>query len=67
MMKPLQPWPEQETTSEVNRLAREIEEQIGEDNVVPWLLVHNTVVQAAVRGYRIGLKEAIKRAQQNRN
>ena len=67
MMKPLQPRPEQETTSDVARLAREIEEQVGEDNVIPWLLVHNTVVQAALRGCRIGLQDAVERAERNRN
>ncbi len=67
MMKPLQPWPEQETTSEVTRLAREIEEQVGEDNVIPWLRVHRKLVQTAVHGYRIGFQDAIKRAQHSRN
>ena len=67
MMEPLKPWPEQETTAEVTRLAREIEEQVGEDNVIPWLLVHNKLVQAALRASRIGLQDAIKRAQQSRN
>ncbi|MCH8962348.1 MAG: hypothetical protein IH820_13785 [Bacteroidetes bacterium] len=66
-MKPLQPWPEQGTISEVTQLAREIEEQVGEDNVIPWLLVHRKLVQAAVRGYRIGLQDAIERAQHSRN
>ena len=66
-MKPLQPWPEQETTAEVTRLAREIDEQVGEDNVIPWLLVHRELVQAAVHGYRIGLQDAKKRAQHSRN
>ena len=67
MMKPLQPRPKQEMTAEVTRLAQEIEEQVGEDNVIPWLLVHRKLVQTAVLGYRIGLQDAVKRVQQSRN
>ncbi len=67
MMKPIQPRPKKEMTVEVTRLAREVEEQIGEDNVMPWLLVHHRLVQTAVLGYRIGLRDAVQRVQQSRN
>ncbi len=67
MMKPIQPRPKQEMTTEVTRLAQEIQEQVGEDNVIPWLRVHRKLVQAAVHGYRIGVQDAIQRAQQSRN
>ncbi len=67
MMKPIQPRPKQEMTAEVTRLAQEIQEQVGEDNVIPWLRVHRKLVQAAVHGYRIGFQDAIKRAQHSRN
>ena len=46
---------------ETARLVRAVEDQIGEDNVAPWLVVHHTLVQAASRGYKIGLKAAIER------
>ena len=46
---------------ETARLVREVEDQIGEDNVAPWLLMHQTLVQAASRGYKIGLKAAVER------
>jgi len=54
-------------TAEVTRLAQEIQEQVGEDNVIPWLCVHRKLVQTAVHGYRIGVQDAILRAQQSRN
>ncbi len=46
---------------ETARLVREVEDQVGEDNVKPWLLMHHTLVQAASRGYKIGLKAAVER------
>ena len=67
MMKPIQSRPPKEMTVEVTRLARAVEEQIGEDNVIPWLRVHRQLVQTAVLGYRIGLRDAVKRVQQSRN
>ncbi len=54
-------------TAEVTRLAQAVEEQVGEDNVMPWLLVHRKLVQTAVLGYRIGLRDAVQRVQQSRN
>ncbi len=66
-MKSLHKWSEQEATFETNRLVREVENQIGEDNVMPWLLVHQTLVQAALRGYKIGLKAAVQRAHEQYN
>jgi len=66
-MKPLQRSPEQEITFETARLVWEAENQVGEDNVSPWLLVHHTLVQAAARGYKIGLKAAVIRAHEQRN
>ena len=52
---------------ETAHLVREAENQIGEDNVVPWLLMHRTLVQAASRGYKIGLKTAVERVLDARN
>ena len=66
-MKSLHQWSEQETTYETARLVQEVENQVGEDNAVPWLLVHQTLVQAAARGYKIGLKAAVVRAHEQRN
>jgi hypothetical protein len=66
-MKPLHSRPHQRTNAEVAQLAREVEEQVGEDNVIPWLLVHHKLVETAMRGYRIGLQDAIERVQQCRN
>ena len=66
-MKSLHKWSEQETTFETARLVREVENQVGEDNVVPWLLMHQTLVQAAMRGYKIGLKAAVQRAHEQHN
>ena len=66
-MKSLHQWSEQEKTFETAWLVREVENQVGEDNVVPWLLVHQTLVQAAARGYKIGLKAAVQRAHEQRN
>ena len=54
-------------TTEAPRLARAVQDQIGEDNVRPWLLVHGTLVQAALRGYKIGLQRAVRRAHEERN
>ena len=58
---------EQETTFETTHLVREAENQVGEDNVMPWLIVHHTLVQAAARGYKVGLKAAVQRAHEQRN
>ena len=66
-MKSLHQWSEQETTYETDRLVKEVENRVGEDNAVPWLLVHQTLVQAAARGYKIGLKAAVVRAHEQRN
>ena len=52
---------------ETARLVREVEDQVGEDNVAPWLLMHHTLVQAASRGYKIGLKAAVERALEAHN
>ena len=66
-MKRLQDQSRQETTWDTGRLAREVEGHVGEDNVLPWLRVHTYAVEAAVRGYQIGLQAAKQRAQLRRN
>lgn len=52
---------------ETAHLARQAQEQVGEDNVAPWLRVHTRLVQAALRGYRVGRRAAIQRAETQRN
>lgn len=66
-MEPLHYRISQQSTTEAPRLAREAEEQIGEDNVSPWLLVHQTLVQAALRQYKVGVQTAIVRAYVDQN
>lgn len=52
---------------ETAHLARQAQEHIGEDNVTPWLRVHVRLVQAALRGYRVGRRAAIRRAETHCN
>ena len=67
MMKPLPFRPGREANADVARLAREMEEQVGEDNVIPWLLVHRGLVGDALQGRRYGLIDAIKRVNRCRS
>lgn len=66
-MKKLKSHAKQETFKDMARLAQEVEGQVGEDNVTPWLRVHTYAVEAAVRGYQIGLQAAKERAQVHQN
>jgi len=66
-MKRRHPEPRYTLHEETARLARKAEEQVGEDNVRPWLRVHVTLFQAATQGYRIGLHQAKAYARQYRN
>lgn len=66
-MKPLHDGLSQKTSTETARLAREAAEQIGEDNVTPWLLVHQTLVQAALQHLKVGVQTAIQRAYIDQN
>jgi hypothetical protein len=66
-MKSFHPQREQQAIIETARLVREVDNQAGEDNVIPWLLVHQTLVQAALRGCKYGLKAAYQRSHEQCN
>ena len=66
-MKPRQLRPAPIARIETAQLARDAENQAGEDNVIPWLLMHQTLIQAAVSGCKYGLKAAVERAHDQRN